>query len=301
MNLPPHSSASILLQSHDFGLVLNGAEMHRDGSFVIRDVAPGAYTIMATVENATAPMMARQSLQVAGNSVEGLRLAPQPGAVVRGRLRLEAKGNVNRFDPSQIFLALQSGEPEDDAGVFTLGQGFSNLAQLAPDGSFEWKDVPPGNYYVQLAGETGANHDWFVKSELVGGRAADEAGFSVNGGAVVLDLVVSANGAVVEGLATDRKGETIANAVIVAVPEARLRGRLDHYRKAVSDQSGRFTLHGIPPGDYTLLGWESVDGAPYYDPEFLKSCEGQGSTLHVNEGDRKSVQVQAIAEAEEQQ
>jgi len=301
VNLPPHSSASILLQSHDFGLVLNGAEMHRDGSFVIRDVAPGAYTIMATVENATAPMMARQSLQVAGNSVEGLRLAPQPGAVVRGRLRLEAKGNVNRFDPSQIFLALQSGEPEDDAGVFTLGQGFSNLAQLAPDGSFEWKDVPPGNYYVQLAGETGANHDWFVKSELVGGRAADEAGFSVNGGAVVLDLVVSANGAVVEGLATDRKGETIANAVIVAVPEARLRGRLDHYRKAVSDQSGRFTLHGIPPGDYTLLGWESVDGAPYYDPEFLKSCEGQGSTLHVNEGDRKSVQVQAIAEAEEQQ
>jgi len=112
---------------------------------------------------------------------------------------------------------------------------------------------------------------------------------------------VSANGAVVEGLVTDRKGETIANAVIVAVPEVRLRGRLDHYRKAVSDQSGRFTLHGISPGDYTLLGWESVDGAPYYDPEFLKSCEGQGSTLHVSEGDRKSVQVQAIAEAEEQE
>src|SRR5271166_413605 len=105
VNLPARSSAAIMLQSHDFNLVLSGAEMHKDGSFVIRDVAPGAYTIMATVENATVPMMARQSLQVAGNSVEGLRLAPQPGAVVRGRLRLEAKGNVSRFDPSQIFLA----------------------------------------------------------------------------------------------------------------------------------------------------------------------------------------------------
>ena len=304
VNLPAHSSASILLQSRDFGLVLNGAEMHRDGSFVIRDVAPGAYTIMATVENASVPMTARQTLQVAA-SVEGLRLAPQPGAVVRGRLRLEAKGGVTRFDPSQIFLALQSGEPEDDAGAFTLGQGFSNLAQLAPDGSFEWKDVPPGNYYVQVAGETGASQpsggDWFVKSELVGGRAADEAAFSVNGGAVVLDLVLSANGAAVEGLVTDRKGEAVANAVVVAVPEARLRGRIDHYRKTVSDQSGRFTLHGIPPGDYTLLAWESVDGAPYYDPEFLKSCEGQGSTLHLSEGDRKSAQVQAIAEAEERE
>jgi hypothetical protein len=300
VNLPPQSTASIMLQSRDFGLVLNGAEMHGDGSFVIRDVAPGAYTILATVDNSAVPMTARQSLQVA-SSVGGLRLAPQPGAVVRGRLQLERKGSVGRVDVSQIFLSLQSGEREDDTGEFTLGQGISNLAQVQLDGSFEWKDVPPGNYHVQLAGKVDANQDWFVKSELVGGRAADEAGFSVNGGTVALDLVVSANGAVVEGFVTDRKGEAVANAVIVAVPEARLRARLDRYRKTVSDQSGRFTLHGIPPGDYTLFAWESVDGEAYYDPEFLKSCEGQGIALHVSEGDRKNVVVQAIAGAEEQE
>ncbi|MGA2347485.1 MAG: carboxypeptidase-like regulatory domain-containing protein, partial [Candidatus Sulfotelmatobacter sp.] len=44
VNLPPRSSAVIMLQSRDFNLVLNGAEMHPDGSFVIRDVAPGTYT-----------------------------------------------------------------------------------------------------------------------------------------------------------------------------------------------------------------------------------------------------------------
>jgi len=75
VNLPPRASAAIMLQSRDFNLVLNGAEMHPDGSFVIRDVAPGAYTILATVENAAVPMMARQSLQVV-SSVDGLRLAP---------------------------------------------------------------------------------------------------------------------------------------------------------------------------------------------------------------------------------
>ena len=72
VNLPPKSSAVIMLQSRDFGLVLNGAEMHQDGSFVIRDVAPGAYTILATVENSPVPMMARQALQVS-NSVEDVR------------------------------------------------------------------------------------------------------------------------------------------------------------------------------------------------------------------------------------
>jgi len=301
VNLPPHSSASVMLQSRDFGLILNGAEMHKDGSFVIPDVSPGAYTILATVENGKVAMTARQSLQVVSNSVEGLRLAPQPGAWVRGRMRLETKSGAGRFDPSQIFLALQSGERADDWSLFTVGEGFSNLTHLSADGSFEWKDVPAGNYYVQLVSDTDANRDWFVKSELAGNRDADESGLGVNGGTVVLDLVVSANGAVVDGVVTDHKGGAVANAVIVAVPEIRLRGRLDRYRKTVSDQSGRFTLHGIPPGDYTLFAWESVDGEAYYNPEFLKSCEGQGSALRVSEGERKSAQLQAIAEAEEQE
>src|ERR1022692_1540473 len=99
VNLPPGSSAAIMLQSRDFSLVLNGAEMHKDGSFEIHNVSPGAYTILATVDNVAAPMMARQSLQIA-ESVEGLRLAPQTGGTIYGRLRMEANGN-SRPDPSQ--------------------------------------------------------------------------------------------------------------------------------------------------------------------------------------------------------
>jgi Carboxypeptidase regulatory-like domain len=300
VNLPPRSSAAIMLQSRDFSLVLNGAEMHQDGSFVIRDVAPGAYTILATVENGPVPMMARQTLQIVSNSVEDLRLSPQPGSWVHGRLRVENR-NGGRFDPSQIFLQLRSADwDEDVVGGFSSADGFSHVAHVGTDGSFEWKSVPPGNYSVQLAGDGGGSSDLFIKSALSGSRDVGDAGISVNGGAVVLDLVASANGGVVDGVAVDAKGQPVANAVIVAVPELRLRGRLELYRKTVSDQSGRFALHGVESGEFTVLAWESVDGEAYYNPEFLKSYEGQGSVLRVGEGDRKTVRVVVIAAGEEQ-
>lgn len=311
VNLPPRSSAAIMLQSRDFSLVLNGAEMHADGSFVIRDVAPGAYTIMATVENAAVPMMARQALQVVSNSVEDLRLSPQPGGWIRGRLRLEGK-TAGRLDPSDIFLQLRSADGDDEGlSGFSMGDGFSHLAHVGADGSFEWKSVPPGTYYVQFAGDGsgdgsapyppgGGNADWYLKSALAGGRDVGDAGITVNGGAAVLDLVASANGGVIDGVAVDAKGDPVANAVIVAVPELRLRARVERYRKTVSDQSGRFTLHGVVPGEYTLFAWESVEGEAYYNPEFLKNFEGQGSALHVGEGDRKTIQVEAIPDENEQ-
>jgi hypothetical protein len=300
VNLPPRSSAVIMLQSRDFNLVLNGADIRKDGSFTIRDVSPGSYTILATVDGAPMPMMARQLLQVAGN-VDGLRLAPQPGAAIRGRVRLEEKGSVVRFEPTQIFLALQPVDAADDAPAFTIGDQFTNLTHVAADGSFEWKDVPAGNYYVRLMGENNANADWFVKSALAGGRDVNESGIVVEGGAITLDVMLNVNGGVADGVVTDAKGQPVANAIVIAAPEARLRSRTDRYRKTVTDQSGHFTLHGLPPGDYTLFAWESVEGEAYYNPEFLKSYEGQGSALHLGEGERKSVSLSVIADVEEQQ
>jgi protocatechuate 3,4-dioxygenase beta subunit len=299
-NLAAGTSALVMLQSKDFNLTLNGAEIRKDGSFEIRDVAPGAYTVVATVSGAT-PLMARQTLQVASENVEGLHLVPQAGGWVRGRLRVESK-SAARLDPSQFFLSLRSAEGDDDVlGALSLGEGFGTVAHVSGDGSFEWKSVPPGRYYVELAGDPGASADWFIKAVTAGGREATDTGFSVGGGVAAVDLVASANGAVVDGVVTDATGGALANATVVAVPEARLRARTDRYRKMVSDQSGHLTLHGLPPGEYTLFAWESVDGEAYYNPEFLKSYEGQGRALRVSEGERKSVQLAVIPAGDDQQ
>jgi hypothetical protein len=297
-NLGKDSSALVMLQSKDFNLTLNGTEIHKDGSFEIRDVAPGSYTVVASVSGGT-PLMARQALEVGSENVDGLRLVPQAGGWVRGRLRAESK-SASGLDLSQFFLSLNSAEGDDSMpGTVPLGEGFNSVAHVNGDGSFEWKDVAPGHYYIELAGDPGVTADWFVKSLNAGGRDATDTGLSVGGGVSTVELVASANGAVMEGVTADAKSEPLANATVVAVPEVRLRGRTDRYRKTVSDQNGRFVLHGVPPGEYTLFAWESVDGEAYLNPEFLKKYEGQGTVLRASEGERKSLQLAVIAAGED--
>ncbi|MGA7169882.1 MAG: carboxypeptidase-like regulatory domain-containing protein, partial [Candidatus Sulfotelmatobacter sp.] len=133
-----------------------------------------------------------------------------------------------------------------------------------------------------------------------GGRDELDSGFNVSGGVTPLDLLASANGATAEGVATNEKDEPINDAVIVAVPEARFRSHAERYRKAVSDQSGHFMLRGLPPGNYTIFAWDSVDGEAYYNPDFLKTYEGQGKALRVNEGDRLRVQVKVVLTSDDQ-
>jgi protocatechuate 3,4-dioxygenase beta subunit len=300
VNLPPRANASIMLQSRDFSVIMTGAEMHKDGTFVFHDVSPGNYTIMAAVEGSTVPMTARQSLQVGSTNVEGLRLSPQPGATIQGHLHFESRNQL-RFDPERIFLTLQmvdAAEESDTAPVFR--ESFSNIAHVAADGGFQWTDVPAGNYYIQIVGDGDSNGGWYLKSASSGGRDVNDAGIIVNGGAVSLDLVASANGGVAGGIVVNSKGEPFANAVVVAVPEARMRGRVDHYRKTVSDQTGHFNLRGLRPGDYTIFAWESVEGEAYYNPDFLKAFDGQGTTLHLSDGDHKSMQVQLIPAIQDQ-
>jgi hypothetical protein len=310
-NLAPASTATIMLQSKDFNLVLNGAEMRKDGSFEIRDVSPGSYTILATVDNATVPMMARQPLQVTSANVEGLRLAPQPGGTVHGHLRMEAGGTAGaRPDPSRIILLLRSADRDDDPlSTFTMGES-SRVAHVNSDGSFEWEDMPPGRFSVDIS-ESSSLPDWFLKSAISGGQDALESGFTVGAGTTLLDLLASANGSVAEGVVTQKResenggvendrpenDEPVADAVVVAVPEARL--RTHSYRRTITDQRGHFTLRGLPPGNYTLFAWESVDGEAYYNPQFLKSYEGQGKALSLSEGERKSLQIKAIPASED--
>ena len=302
VNLPQGATAAIMLQSKDFNGMLNGAEMHKDGSFEVRDISPGAYTILATVENSPVPMIARQMIEITSANLEGIRLTAQPGGIIRGRLRLEPAANLQiKADSGMMFLMLRSADNDDDSGsTFNVGNGFSPLTQVNVDGSFEWKNVPAGNYFVRLS-DASAAPGYFLKSALSSGHDVSESGIAVSGGTTMLDLLASPNGAIAEGVVMNEKNEPVSDAVVVAVPEPRLRTHPDRFHKVSADQQGHFMLRSLPPGDYTLLAWEGLDDDAYLNPEFLKKWERQGKILHTHELDHVATQLVVIADAQGQE
>src|SRR5262249_20770135 len=139
--------------------------------------------------------------------------------------------------------------------TFAGGSGFNLITQVANDGSFAWNNVPSGRYYLGIAGDIGQNNGWFLKSVVSDGRDITESGININGGQVILEALASPNGARIDGVALDTKGQPIANALIVAAPPLHLRSRTDLYRKILADQNGQFAFKGVAPGDYSLFAW----------------------------------------------
>ncbi len=298
--IPPNASAVVMLQSGDLAEVSSGAEAHKDGSFEMQDVAPGDYSLVATAGGGSERLMTRQRVHVGSAAVDSLRLTLQPGSVVHGHLYLDTPpaktGSLTQFS---VLLVADDGEGEGSRAVM-IGGGFSSVASVKADGSFEWNDVAPGHYYPQLISGSFGGTDWFLRSASSGGRDLSESGFAVSGSTLTMDLVASSRSATITGLAKNHDGKPVANATIVAVPTAQYRKRPDHYATATSDQTGHFTLQGVRPGNYTLFAWESLEGEQYYDPDFLKRSEGQGSPMGLAESERKSIELEVIPAADPQ-
>ena len=278
---------SLILRSKDgeWPVIPSEVEVRKDGSFEINKVLPGSYEVWLMTMTSPAPetLQAAQGLEVKGADLENVRLTPAAKSEVRGQLRME---NGQKVDWGAVTVVLDSGESDSNYVVQVADEGETST-QAKQDGSFDMKTIPPGNYRVMLYSGLVALRDCFVKSINAGGKDVANSGFTVSGGLWSLDVVVSAKGATVDGIAVDDKNQPVADADVVLIPDSN-RQRRDLFQSAQTDQHGHFKLRGLNPGGYRILALEDLE-EDFRNPEFLKAHEGAGQTLHVDEDERKSI------------
>jgi hypothetical protein len=84
-------------------------------------------------------------------------------------------------------------------------------------------------------------------------------------------------------------GNNVPGAIVTIVPDPLNPDRQDLYRRANTDQIGRFSFRGLAPGKYRVYGWDQLDPGEEFDPDMLNAHEDKAVAVTVSEGDRTIV------------
>jgi hypothetical protein len=251
------------------------------GDFQICGVPPGSYLALAGTNDRTQENFyrGRSPVEVGNTDLEGVNISVDPEFDIRGRVQSDPAAQL---DWSRVRVQLQSQDRESSGAS----------AQVNKDGTFVMHHVADASYSFAVEGFP---PEFYLKSARLGGADLLASGLVVNYGmsSENLQVVLSPNGGRVDGsvLADDAP---VADAEVVSVPDEAHRNRDEYYRSTRSGAMGKFTILGLPPGDFTLYAFERIGNEPFKDPDFLKRFAGQGTTVHIEEQKRQSVQLHLI-------
>jgi hypothetical protein len=113
-----------------------------------------------------------------------------------------------------------------------------------------------------------------------------ESGRDVN-----LNVILTESAGTIDGAAIDTQGQKVASGVVALIPDDPDRRQL--LMGAATDMRGAFKFQ-VVPGDYHLFAWREMDGAAYYDPDFMKPYLEKGIAVHVAPNGHVTMDVKVI-------
>jgi len=256
-----------------------GAVQNDAGDFEIRGVPPGLYNLSAFWYDGRRQLYGRVPVDVSSANVEGVNFVLGSPFAVAGRFRVEGGGQL---DSARLGVWLLSVDK-------AMGSG---NAEVKSDGSFLIQNVYDGTYRLRVAGFP---EEYYVKSAKEGGSEVLESGLTISHSQLParLEITLSADGGRIDGSVL-RHQSPVAGALVVLAPNPPHRDREELYKLRATDDFGRFSFLGLPPGDFKVFAWERVQGPNYTDPDFFEAFESRGIEVHVEERQSQSVQVELI-------
>ncbi len=250
------------------------------GEFSFGGVLPGAYVLQAQTWEREKRTSATQIIEVGDSDLENIQMVLGERPDIFGRVKIEGK-LADETGRIHVILVPEDGPQYSPGEPGTIDEKLS----------FKLKGYDEGDYRVNL---WGLPEDAYVKSVMSGTQEALVEPLHISGQVKPLEIVISANGAHVEGTVSDAEGKPFTAARVVLVPDETHRERREFYGIGSTDQYGKFSLKGVRPGSYTLYAWDKIEEGAYMDPEFLKIYAEKGKSVKVGEGDRITEDLKLI-------
>jgi len=219
------------------------AHTDNDGHFTIKHVPPGSYTARAqsiSFGEGKEAQSTQMKIEVGQQDINNLRLVLGKGIAITGKLTVEG-GQLPKLSEAHVMLS--GDEASDDADDSSWGE-------VQKDGSFKFTGVTPGTHKVQISG---LPEQYYVKRVVYGSRVSSERELAVEAGVAPakLEVVVSPNAATIDGTVQNAKLEPVGGATVIVRTEKQKNDEATS--RAVTDQNGKFEMHGLVPGKYVVI------------------------------------------------
>ena len=141
----------------------------------------------------------------------------------------------------------------------------------------------------------GLPRNMYVKTARFAGEDVYNSGLRIEGDPRgQLEIVLGATPGSLDTVVVDEKQMPEPGVTVALVPDGSQVKRIDMYRNATSDASGKVHWDGLIPGDYKIFAWEDIENGAWADPEFMRNFDGRGTSVHIDERGRATVNVKVI-------
>ena len=271
-----------------------GAQVRPDGSFSVANVSPGDYTIRAMSNmgglGSGANELVEARVTVAGDDIDGVRLAGVKASTVTGRVILTPAGGAGGTPTnlSSLQLVATSSTPA------LLNQ--PSTARVAEDGTFEMK-VQPGNQLIRM-NPIGAFANIRIKSIRLNGADVTDPGidFRPNEDLSGLEVELTSQLSDLSGFVSNARGENVKDYSVVVF--SRDRDRWGFASRFLGggrpDQDGKYRVRNLPAANYYAIALDYVEQGAGTDPEFLDRVKDRATEFSLADGETKTLSLKLV-------
>ena len=288
--------AAVINETERQGLVAAGllaidptARTAVDGTFTLRGVQPGQYTVMARGLEKSTPIVqtfAMSDVDVNGRDIEGVTLNLVVTLTLAGRVAYESGATP----PTPIrSVGIRLTPVPGGSAVMGSIPGPQTTSEFTVSG------LLPGRYrlLVTFVGPTvGATLPWALKSATLGGRDIADVPFDIRPGEDLSNVVLTFSEALasVSGVVYDSAGRPSSDLSLLVFSADRSQWfqnsrRLRAPVRAGTD--GRFMFTGLPAGEYFLAAVNDFEPNGWFSAEFLDQLIAGAIKVTVADGEKK--------------